>query len=160
MKDTLNIKFREYHTVKDDKSIQYRLSKMSIDDFTCIPEVYSDSFNDKPWKSDWYNIPEFDIDSNWIVKIDDFIVGFLISFLSKEIPYISVVAVRKSSQGLGIASKLIEECISYWKLKKFNEVRIHVDHDRKKTRNLYEKLSFKVIKEREEDAYMCFKWKI
>lgn len=136
------------------EEIKYILSRIAYEDFKKIPEIYSDSFNDKPWPQGWYEIPEFSINSTWIVRADNDIVAFLISFLRSDIPYISVVAVKSDCQKMGITSNFIKESYTYWLSEGHKELRIHVDHDKSKAKQLYEKLGFKAIEKREKDTYM------
>jgi len=132
----------------------YLTTRMTFEDYFKIPEIYSDSFNDKPWPQDWYDIPEFSTNSTWVVRCDNDITAFLISFIRLDIPYISVVAVKTKYQNMGMASKLIKESYMYWSSEGYKELRIHVDHDKTKAKQLYEKLGFKVIEKREKDTYM------
>ena len=147
---------------KNNHIIQYHITNIKTEDFKDIPQVYADSFDDTPWSEDWHALPSFDVKSSWVAKVDREIVAYIISFVSKDMPYISLVAVKKDYQNMGIASNLLKECIKYWKLRLEanndqglqEKIGIHVDHDKVKAKKLYEKHGFKVIDIREDDTYM------
>ncbi len=89
-----------------------------------------------------------------MAKSENEIFGFLISFISKGVPYISVVAVKQEEQHKGIATNLIKHCLDYWTRNDYEGITIHVDHHRKPAIKLYKKIGFEIIEEREEDLYM------
>ncbi|WDV46433.1 GNAT family N-acetyltransferase [Clostridiaceae bacterium M8S5] len=116
--------------------------KMNKEDYKDIPQVYASSFNEEPWNVDWYDIPQFNEDSNWVAKYDDRVVGFVITFISDSQPYISVLAVEQKYQRLGTGVKLMKEAILYYQNKNYNEINVHVGPDRVSANYLYKKLGF------------------
>lgn len=133
------------------------INTLKHEDYRLIPSLYADSFNETPWSTDWYTIDQFDQDANWIASVNGKAVGFLISFISKEIPYISVIGVIQSEQGLGIGRKLIRQSIDYWEEKGYTSVRIHVNKEKHYVKHLYEAMGFNVINEDDEDYEMIRK---
>lgn len=125
---------------------------LSENEYNLIPDVYADGFDDAPWAMDWYQIPEFNAETVWVYKENGKIVGFIISFLSNEKPYISVLTVKQSYQRKGIARKLLNHTLGYWKA--YDSIYIHVDHDRKKAFELYKSVGFKVQEIRKDNYYM------
>lgn len=111
-------------------------------DFDIIPDVYANGFQDERWADDWFDIPQFDVNSTWVAKVDGNIVGFIISFLSKGYPYISVLTVVGSHRRMGIGKKLVEHAIEYWNKLGYSKVCIHVEMNRLNAISLYESIGF------------------
>ncbi len=110
-----------------------------------IPDVYASAFNEEPWSSNWYDVPQFDKNAVWVAVCNDKVVGFIISFLSADIPYISVLAVLPEYRRLGIARDLVEMATDYWQKRNFNEIIVHLYNERKEALPFYEKASFEII---------------
>lgn len=122
-------------------------------DYDKIPIVYALGFDDVPWSKDWYDIPLYNKETVWVYKDEGEIVGFIISFLLKEKPYISVLTVVPQKQRLGVASQLLQNCLCYWK-QSHEDIYIHVEKKRLSAKRLYEKFGFYVMEEDEMDYYM------
>lgn len=125
---------------------------LNKEDYDKIPEVYARGFGEKPWPKDWFDIPQYNPDTVWVYKEEE-IMGFIISFISKGHPYISVLTVVPEHTRKGIASKLLEHCISVW-FKSYDAVYIHVAFERTDATALYKKHGFKIIDEDEKNYYM------
>lgn len=121
-------------------------------DYSQIPKVYADGFMDTPWETDWYQIPEFNAETVWVYKEKGEVVGFIISFLSNDNPYISVLTVKQKFQQRGIARKLLNHALEYWKA--YDYIYIHVDHERKEAFELYKSVGFEIKELRKDDYYM------
>lgn len=154
IEEEINNSLNTHEGYRNSSTDQYQISNVHTDEFCLIPDVYADSFDDNPWDSNWYDIPAFDPNSMWIARADNIIVGYLISFVNKEKPYISVIAVRKAYHRLGIASNLINKCVGYWQSRGYEEIRVHVNHESLDARKLYNKHGFKVLEIDEKDTYM------
>lgn len=128
------------------------IRSMRSEDYALIPYVYSESFGVEPWSKNWYNIPQFNPESNWTAIKDTEIVGFLISFISKNEPYISVIAVHPEHQRNGTGERLISEAVKYWSKLDYKAIRIHVSFERKNAFELYRKIGFEVLG-RDDDSY-------
>lgn len=122
------------------------------EDYDKIPLVYACGFSEEPWPKDWYEIPQYNPNTVWVYK-EEKIVGFIISFLSKGKPYISVLTVIPEKTRRGIASKLLNHCIEYW-FKSYDSIFIHVDFHREDAIALYKKHGFEIIDKDEESYYM------
>lgn len=125
---------------------------MTRETFCSIPDIYAASFNDKPWNHDWFEIHQFNYESNWVAYNRHELVGFIISFLSKGIPYISVLAVHPKYHNLGIGKQLVTHAISYWTRLDYDRVRIHVAFEREKALNLYRSIGFEIVSS-DEDSF-------
>lgn len=117
--------------------------------YKCVPNIYSSSFEEEPWPDDWYNIPQFNKKSNWIAVVDNIAVGFIISFLSDGIPYLSVLATHDDYQGIGVGQSLIRVTLAHWKAAGFSETLVHVEPHRKKAILLYKKYGFAIVGEKD-----------
>jgi len=137
------------------KTNNYIIDRIKDKDYKRIPLIYADSFDEKPWEPDWYDIPQFDPNSTWVARFDGHGIGFVISFISKGQPYISVVALKKAFHGQGIASEMIRMCKIYWKENGYKQVTIHVNHESKRARYIYDKLGFKALEVTEKDTFMA-----
>ncbi len=130
---------------------QVKISRMETNHYPLIPGLYARGFGDQAWPQDWYDIPQFDPDGNWILFEGQEPVGFLISFLSNHVPYISVVTVIKEKQGKGYGRKMLLQAIGHWTQKGYEKIRIHVNKDRLPALSLYESMGFKRVGENDED---------
>ena len=111
------------------------IQHLKKENYSLIPSIYSYSFEDKPWINDWFKIPQFNIESNWIAYFGEEAIGFVISFISNEFPYISVLAVDPKHQHKGVGKQLIEYTIKYWLNLGYKYIRIHLSFERKTTEN-------------------------
>lgn len=114
-----------------------------------IPNLYAESFSDTPWPEDWYAIPQFDKDANFVAWDLEKPVAFVVSFMTKGMAYISVVATVPEYRGKGIARGLIERALSHWRDKGVKEALIHVEPERKAALALYKRLGFYEVGEKE-----------
>lgn len=135
--------------------MKYQIRTITPKDYTVIPQVYSESFFDEPWEDDWFKVPMFNPKTTWVLEINDQIIGFIISFVSNDQPYISVLAVKDTYKRMGFGTCLLRVCVDYWCLTDYKKIFIHVDHDRNHAKALYEKHGFKTEMIRNEDTYMC-----
>lgn len=74
-------------------------------------------------------------------EIEAMVAGYTEELVG-NVAYISVVATRKSSQGRGLASKLIKEFISVCKEKGIHAVHLYTDKSNVAARKMYEKIGF------------------
>lgn len=132
------------------------IKKIETSDYSIIPQLYANSFLEKPWPVNWFNISQFNKDTNWIATIDDKATGFIITFLDKSIPYISVVGVHHASQGRGIGSKLIKQAMMYWIERGYTNMKIHVHKDNQRVHDLYERLGFRYTRDYEDSIEMIY----
>ena len=132
---------------------------LKLKDYYLIPDVYARGFFEKPWEDDWYDIPQFNEHTMWVYK-EGMIKGFIISFIIRGKPYISVLTVIPEYTRKGIASKLLGHCIDYWS-EKHDDIYIHVEKDNLPAIHLYKKYGFVTVNEDDNEYYMKRenKWK-
>ena len=124
---------------------KFRIIKYSKDlHHNEIPLIYSDSFKEEPWASNWDNIEEFDSDGVFLAVDEKSgeAIGYIISFKRKDFGYISVVAVKKDWQKCGVASALIKSALSYLLSLNLTVIKIDVKEKNIPAINLYKKLGF------------------
>ena len=112
-----------------------------------IPLIYSASFKEKSWGSDWDNFPEFDPNSVFLavdIKTDE-PIGYVISFKRDNFGYISVVAVIPKWQRRGVASTLIKTAVQHFHSLKIKTIKIDVEETNILAIKVYEKIGFIVI---------------
>ena len=93
-----------------------------------IPLIYSTSFKEKSWGSDWDNFPEFDPNSVFLaINIEtNEPIGYVISFKRDNFGYISVVAVIPNWQRRGVASALIKAAVHHFCSLKIKTIKIMI----------------------------------
>lgn len=117
-----------------------KIINLDKDLYSKIPYVYSASFEEEPWEDDWYDIPQFNKESVWVAQYNDDIVGYILTFITNGIPYISVLATIPSFQRLGIATSLVDKAINYWRKQGYKEMLVHTD--RKPALSFYKEAGF------------------
>ena len=132
---------------------------LKLEDYQLIPDIYARGFSEDPWEDDWYDIPQFNEHTMWVYK-EGMIKGFIISFIIRGNPYISVLTVVPEYTRKGIASKLLGHCIDYWS-EKHDDIYIHVEKDNLPAIHLYKKHDFVILREDKKEYYMKRenKWK-
>ena len=109
-----------------------------------IPLIYSASFKEKSWGSDWDNFPEFDPNSVFLaINIEtNEPIGYVISFKRGDSGYISVVAVMPKWQRRGVASALIRAAVQHFRSSKIKTIKIDVEETNIPAMKIYEKIGF------------------
>ena len=132
---------------------------LKLEDYQLIPDIYARGFSEDPWEDDWYEIPQFNEHTMWVYK-EGMIKGFIISFIIRGNPYISVLTVVPEATRKGIATKLLDQCIDYWS-ENYDDIYIHVEKDNFPAINLYKKHDFVILREDKKEYYMKRenKWK-
>lgn len=112
-----------------------------------IPLIYSASFKEKSWGSDWDNFPEFDPNGVFLaINIEtNEPIGYVISFKRGNFGYISVVAVIHKWQRRGVASALIRAAVQHFLSSKIKKIKIDVEETNIPAIKVYEKIGFIVI---------------
>ncbi len=129
------------------------ITSIKEEEYSKIPDVYAEGFSEKPWANDWYAIDQFDPKTMWVYKERNEIIGFVISFISRGVPYVSVLTVVQSKQNNHIGEALMSYAFDYW-YKAYDAVYLHVDFDNPRASRFYKRLGFKVEETRNEDYYM------
>jgi len=117
-----------------------------------ICSVYSISFNEPPWPSDWDRIKEFDPNGVFIAEHVETkeVIGFIISFNRSNYGYISVVAVLPSYHRMGIGFALVKKAACYFKGLGIDKIKVDAYVDYEPALNLYSKIGFHIEKEFED----------
>ena len=121
-------------------------------DYKHIPSLYGACFEDKAWDKDWYKMDEFEEDSTFVAKEGDELLGFVVSFLRKCVPYISVLGVKKPYRKQGIAGKLMDKVFLHFQ--EYDQVYLHVAKDRKEAIRFYQTCGCIIVDEDSEDYKM------
>lgn len=125
------------------------------EDYKLVPQVYALGFDDEAWNQSWYQIPLFNPNSTFSYKIDGELVGFIVSFLDKNMkPYISLLTTVPTERKRGIGSALLETAFDYWRRRGYGSIYIHVDKKRQDAYKLYIKWGFEVEVEEDKDYFM------
>jgi len=88
-------------------------------------------------------IPQFE--GNFIAKINQEIVGFLISGIINQVGYISYLGVKASLRSQGIATGLLREFKAYLNKNNVKKIRCTIRKDNKKTLGYIHFLGFKQL---------------
>ena len=87
----------------------------------------------------------------------EFLVGLVAAYCNNfqdRAAYITSVSVLKNWQGSGIASELVNRCITYIKSQKFERIDLELNTESKQALCLYEKKGFKNIRVHKLTTYM------
>lgn len=129
------------------------IERLRVEDYDLIPQVYASSFSQPPWPKDWFSIDVFNPETVWVYKMDEKIVGFIISFVTRDYPYISVLGVASAYKRCGIGKSLLKQVLSYWS-REYDRIYIHVEKSRSPALGLYKKMGFDILETDETDHYM------
>ena len=121
-------------------------------DYKHIPSLYGACFEDKDWDKDWYKIEEFQEDAVFVAKEGTELLGFVVSFLRKNVPYISVLGVKKPYRKQGIATKLMDKVFLHFM--DYDQVCLHVAKERKEAIRFYQHCGCLVVDEDRKDYKM------
>lgn len=85
------------------------------------------------------------------------LIGFLASYFNqpqKEFGYITTISVTKEYQGMGVASKLINEVLSYAKMNHFRNIKLEVNKQNAKAIDFYVHKGFVVFETKGDSLFM------
>lgn len=126
------------------------VSLMDETDIDDVLEISNLSFS-SPWSRSSY---EQELNNSlaryFVAKLDNKIVGFVGTWIIVDESHITNVAVHPDYRKLGIASKLIEEMISYCDKQNCTAYTLEVRAGNKPAISLYEKHGFKIDGVRKE----------
>lgn len=126
------------------------VSLMDENDIDGVLEISNLSFS-SPWSRSSY---EQELNNSlaqyFVAKLDNKIIGFVGTWIIVDESHITNVAVHPDYRKLGIASKLIEELISYCDSKNCIAYTLEVRAGNKPAISLYEKHGFKIDGVRKE----------
>jgi ribosomal protein S18 acetylase RimI-like enzyme len=113
------------------------------------PKTYSVS-DVKEWISGMHGKSDESLDNMWYVaEFEGTVIGFIYgeiiqskTSIVNRTGHLDALYIAKSYRKNGYATKLINEIMQWFKLKKIKYIDISVDFPNKKVQNLYEKLGF------------------
>jgi len=95
--------------------------------------------------NDLQNIPISESEGIFIAKLDQLIIGFLITGVINQVGYISYIGVLDQYRSSGVATAMLKQFKSYLDEKKVTKVRCKVKKDNFKTLGYIEFLGFKKV---------------
>ena len=107
-----------------------------------IPVLYSQGFEEDPWKNDWDEYEFFDPNGVFLTTQSGQFSGFIISYERNYIGHISVLTVLPQFRELGIATDLIYCATNFLFEKGMQIVTIRVEPENNPAFKLYKKLGF------------------
>ncbi len=85
------------------------------------------------------------VEGHFIAKIDQKIVGFLITGIVNQVSYISYLGVLQDYRGQGVATALLQEYKAYLNEKNVEKIRCTIRKDNKKTLGYIQYLGFQLL---------------
>lgn len=131
-----------------------QIEVLKKEEYRSLPKLYSECFLDKPWNDDWHTIDEFDPNGVFVLKEKGELLGFVVSFLRKRNPYISVLGVKEEVRKRGYARKLMDKVLESYK--DYETFYLHVEKKRRSAISFYQTYGFELVKEVGDDYYMVY----
>jgi ribosomal protein S18 acetylase RimI-like enzyme len=86
-----------------------------------------------------------EVESNFLAKINEEIIGFLISGIINKVGYISYLGIDTSHRSQGIATALLKQFKIYLEQKNVKKIRCTIRKDNKKTLGYIHFLGFRLL---------------
>ncbi|WP_442595467.1 GNAT family N-acetyltransferase [Neobacillus sp. D3-1R] len=90
----------------------------------------------------------------WIAEMDGEVVGsvFIVEE-SEKVAKLRLLLVDPKARGLGLGTRLVEECIDYSKKAGYEKIKLWTNSVLKEARHIYEKTGFKLIEEEKHHSF-------
>ncbi len=124
------------------------ISRMTESDLEGVLEIEKLSFI-SPWTKKMFKETYLSpITSNFVVKINEEIIGYLILYSVEDEAHIMNLAVHPEHRGKGYGSYLIAHAVSHYVARKVSEFFLEVRESNVNAQQLYAKFGFKIIGKR------------